>query len=833
MKELARPKTKAVAEKPATDVEANEVVMLTSTEKLRQFADQGILDKALNSITAWGRRSSLWPLLFGTACCFVEMAATAASRYDLARFGSEIMRASPRQADLMIVPGTVTKKMVPLIVRIYHQMPDPKYVIAMGNCAISGGPFKEGYNVVSGIDKYLPVDVHIPGCPPRPEALLFGIMRLQDKIKNQTRAQAQAAGERLDEKYPIPMLGPDIIDRRHLEEIKAQLKAAREQAGAEMTTAEEAAVEPSKPRPGRQPEVPGLTVGRLRVTGSGETLAQIAHGLASNITEHGFVETEAQGWRKLAFFLKNDLNCDYLTNLSSVDYPDRFEVVYHFYSTKRLEAAIGVNVAVGKSDPRIESVFDLWKGADFQEREVYDMMGIKFDGHPNLRRILLWEGFEGYPLRKDYKEPYSEQDAKPYKSRWPQGDHIWAEQRNPFGDNVKYPLDWDPTTFAEPAENLPIVDATEVKYGVPDADKLVVSFGPQHPSTHGVFRMVLTLVGEEIVGLQPIFGYLHRNHEKIGERNTYIMNMPFTDRLDYICSMSNNLGYALAVEKLMGVKPPERAEYIRVIMVELTRIVNHMLAIGTLLNDLGAFFTPILYAFEERELILDIFEATAGSRMMCNYMRFGGVARDLPNGVLEKMRELVRERLPRAIDEIDRFLTGNEILKNRCQGVGVLSAAAAINYSISGPILRASGVKYDIRRVEPYSIYERFDFDIPTGKNGDTYDRYLVRLMEMRESLRILTQAVTQMPVGEVLTGRPAWQVRVPKGEVYSRIEAPKGELGFYVVSDGGPNPYRYHIRPPSMINLTALNEMCRGHKVADAIAIFGSIDINMGELDR
>ncbi|MFQ6058448.1 MAG: NADH-quinone oxidoreductase subunit D [Anaerolineae bacterium] len=357
--------------------------------------------------------------------------------------------------------------------------------------------------------------------------------------------------------------------------------------------------------------------------------------------------------------------------------------------------------------------------------------------------------------------------------------------------------------------------------------------GPQHPSTHGVFRMVVALEGETIVDLQPVMGYLHRNHEKIGERNAWLMNMPFTDRLDYICSMSNNLGYALAVEKLLGVEVPERAEYIRVIMAELTRIVNHLFAIGSLLSDMGAFFTPILYAIEERELILDLFEMASGSRMMCNYMRFGGVAADLPEGFLPLARELVEERLPRAVDELDRYLTTNEIVLARCRGVGVLPAEMAINYSTAGPVLRGSGVAYDLRRADPYSIYDRFDFDVVTFPHGDVYDRYLVRLEEMRQSLRILKQALDQLPEGPIQAGRKAWSVRVPAGEAYGRVENPKGELGYFVVSNGGPNPYRYHVRSPSFINLGVLGELCKGHKVADVVVILGSIDITLGEVDR
>ncbi|RMF26576.1 MAG: NADH-quinone oxidoreductase subunit D [Chloroflexi bacterium] len=357
--------------------------------------------------------------------------------------------------------------------------------------------------------------------------------------------------------------------------------------------------------------------------------------------------------------------------------------------------------------------------------------------------------------------------------------------------------------------------------------------GPQHPSTHGVFRMVVTLNGETIVDLEPVMGYLHRNHEKIGERNTWLGNMPFTDRLDYISSMHNNFGYAVAVEKLMGVEVPERAEYIRVIMAEFTRIVNHFIAIGFLFNDLGAFFTPALYGLEERELILDLFEMASGSRMMCNYFRFGGVARDLPEEFLPLARELVENRLPRVIDEFETYLTGNEIFLARSVGVGVLPKEMAIAYSTAGPVLRASGVAYDVRKAEPYGIYDRFDFEIPVGTNGDIFDRYKVRIEEMRQSLRILKQALDQIPEGPIQAGKKAYQVRVPAGDAYGRVENPKGELGFYLVSTGGPNPYRYHIRAPSFINLTSLGEMCKGHKVADIVVILGSIDIVLGEVDR
>jgi NADH:ubiquinone oxidoreductase subunit D len=479
----------------------------------------------------------------------------------------------------------------------------------------------------------------------------------------------------------------------------------------------------------------------------------------------------------------------------------------------------------------------VYPGANFQEREAYDLLGIVFEGHPNLKRILMWEGFDGYPLRKDWREPFYEEDGKPFKSRWPEGKVYRAEDRNPFNKNVDYPAGFDPEKWTPVAETAVYAGIGRLEQPVSETalttDQIIVNLGPQHPSTHGVFRMVARIEGETIVDLQPVMGYLHRNHEKIGERNTFIMNIPFTDRLDYFNSMSNNFGYVLAVEKLMGIKPPERAEYIRVMMAELTRIVNHVSAIGFLLNDLGAFFTPLLYGFIERELILDIFEAVSGSRMMCNYFRFGGVARDLPEGVFEKVKDLVRERLPRKIDDLDTFLTNNEIIRARAQGVGVLTAEQAIAYSACGPVLRASGVPYDVRRADPYSIYDRFDFDVAVRYHGDIYDRYLIRMDEMRQSLRILEQVIRDMPEGPIQEGKPQYQVRVPAGEAYGRVDGPKGELGFYVVSNGKPNPWRYHVRAPSFINLTALSEMTRGNKIADVVAILGSIDIVLGETDR
>ena len=369
--------------------------------------------------------------------------------------------------------------------------------------------------------------------------------------------------------------------------------------------------------------------------------------------------------------------------------------------------------------------------------------------------------------------------------------------------------------------------------GEMQGDLLEVSMGPQHPSTHGVFRMDVVLDGETIVKLKPVFGYLHRNHEKIGENTTYLASMPYTDRLDYFCSLTNNWAYALSVEKLGGIPVPERAEYIRVITAELTRLVNHTCLAGFLLMDMGALGTPLMYAFREREKILDLFEALTGARMMCNYMRFGGCRVDLPKGWLDQAREVV-DKYPAFLDEFENLLTTNEILMARTQGVGKLSKELAISAAITGPMLRASGVNYDIRKVDKYGIYDRFEFRVPLGDHGDVYDRYMVRILEMRESLKILQKALKDIPEGPIIDPKTKIRNFRPKvGEAYGRIEAPKGELGFYVISDGSPNPYRYRVRPPSLINLTILEDMCIGHTVADVVVILGSVDIVLGEVDR
>ncbi len=893
---ITRPEWSTVVD-PVLQRELERHVLVTNWDKLL-----GIVDTVYN----WGRRSALWPLGFGLACCAIEMICTASSRFDIARFGAEVFRGSPRQADLMIVSGTVTKTMMPMIARLYDQMPEPKYVIAMGACATGGGPFKEGYNVVSGVDKYIPVDVYIPGCPPTPQALLNGLIMLQKKIDGE-RLEIPVLGKHgfspwygneVERDIPIPVLGPDLIDLRTVEiaaertamglldkheaglEKPVKIPAPQPEAQAEAAPAEPAAAAPkamskidmirakargespadapapapaaeAKPAPAakaakkvkRAEARPTLVwLGNAKLTELADRInTEVAAGAVSIIQAGLLVQTDKLIDVALYLRDKNPIKYDYLASLQSVHYEDCIEVNYQLDSTAKPGTLIELRVRTAEAEGQgeVPSLYHVYRGADFQEREVYDMMGVRFAGHPELSRILMWEGYAYHPLRKDFLEPYYEGPTKVFASRVDEGlgHHFRAEEVNPYGTNMKVPKDfkdWASLSSSDDPKGVGLVpggvEVTEL-----DTDQFVVSMGPQHPSTHGVFRINLRLDGETIVGLKPVMGYMHRNHEKIGERNTFLMNFPFTDRLDYLTSMGNNFGYALAVEQLMGddAKPPERAEYIRVIMAELTRIASHMWSVGFLLNDLGAFFTPALYCIEERELILDLFEWAAGSRMMCNYFRFGGVAFDVPPGWIERCRGIVNDRIDGKIDELDRYLSRNEIVLDRCKGVGVLTREQAINYSTAGPVLRASGVAYDIRRAAPYSIYDRFDFKVVTAQNGDLYDRYYVRLEEMRESARILKQAVRDIPDGPILPGKKSYQIKVPAGEAYSRVENPKGELGYYVVADGSPTAYRYHVRSPSFINLTALEAMCLGHTIADVVGILGSLDIVLGEVDR
>ena len=615
---ISRPEWSTVID-PVLQKELEQHVLVTSWDKLL-----GMVDTVYN----WGRRSSLWPLGFGLACCAIEMICTASSRFDIARFGAEVFRGSPRQADVMIVSGTVTKTMMPMIARLYDQMPEPKYVISMGACATGGGPFKEGYNVVSGIDKYLPVDVYIPGCPPTPQALLHGLMMLQKKIDGEkldipllgrkgTSSWYQAD---CDRDVTIPVLGPDLIDLRLLEitaERTAQgLVEAREadlpkplMIPAPQPEADETSVAAESSAPKTMSKVDMIRAKArgeaVPAAGNGETpalapapapapkaakkvkraearpslvwlgdvgLKDLAERLNSKfgagavkIVQAGLL-VEAEQLLAVARYLRdeNPIRYDYLASLQSVHYEDCIEVNYQLDATsspgKLIELRVRTDEAEGKGE--VPSVVSIWEGADFQEREVYDMMGVRFTGRPNLSRILMWDGYAYYPLRKDFLEPYYEGPTKVFDSRVEEGfgRHFRSEEVNPHGTNLKVPRDfkdWASLDSADDAKGKGLLP-TNVEISELDSDQFVISMGPQQPSTHGVFRINLKVDGETIVGLKPVMGYMHRNHEKIGERNTFLMNFPFTDRLDYLTSMGNNFGYALAVEQLMGddAKPP-------------------------------------------------------------------------------------------------------------------------------------------------------------------------------------------------------------------------------------------------------------------------------------
>lgn len=368
------------------------------------------------------------------------------------------------------------------------------------------------------------------------------------------------------------------------------------------------------------------------------------------------------------------------------------------------------------------------------------------------------------------------------------------------------------------------------------SEEMVINMGPQHPSTHGVLRLELVVDGEVVVDMIPHIGYLHRCFEKHAEYMTnYQQVIPYCDRMDYIASMNNDFGYAVACEKLLKIKVPERVEYIRVIMAELNRIGSHLIAVGTYGMDIGA-FTPFLYCFRDRERILDIFEHTCGARLLYNYIWIGGLSHDVPANFVEKVRDFCKYFRPN-IKEVNNLLSYNKIFVERTANVGVLPADVAVNYGVSGPVLRGSGIKWDLRKNDPYSIYDRFDFDIPVGRGrmgtvGDCWDRYMVRVEEMEQSLNIIEQAIEKIPAGDVQSAVPK-RIRPDAADLYVRTETPKGELGYYIMADGTTSPARVKVKSPCFVNLSAMPAMSRGAMIADVIAILGSIDIVLGEVDR
>jgi NADH-quinone oxidoreductase subunit D len=494
----------------------------------------------------------------------------------------------------------------------------------------------------------------------------------------------------------------------------------------------------------------------------------------------------------------------------------------------------------------VRSVVGLYPAADWLEREVYDMYGVRFEGHPDLRRILMPENYdEGFPLRKDF----------PLRGRFTRSEQVKrALNRSTEDVYAREELALAGVLEAEPAAELASAEDAESEDYLA-GEKMVINMGPQHPATHGVLRLVLQLDGETIVRCIPHIGYLHTGFEKTCEYREWNQVVPYTDRMDYLAPMLYNIGYAGAVESLLDVEITPRCQVVRLIMSELNRLLGHLLWLGTGAMDVGA-TTVFLYTFQERERIYNLHEAYCGGRITTSVTRIGGMVADLPVGWLEACREFVN-RLPATLDEAERLLTRNSIFQARLVDVGVIDAEKALEFGLTGPNLRASGIAYDVRKARPYLGYDEYDFDVPVGVVGDAYERYLVRMEEMRQSVRILQQALERVPDGPINVQDPAVilpdkseamssidamishfklvmeGVQVPAGDVWYSIEATKGELGFGLISDGGPKPVRCRFRGPSFVNLAALPYLVEGGLVSDVIAANASIDIVLGEIDR
>jgi NADH-quinone oxidoreductase subunit C/D len=529
------------------------------------------------------------------------------------------------------------------------------------------------------------------------------------------------------------------------------------------------------------------------------------------------VTVSPRAWVRAAILVRDDPALDYklFLDICGVDYldrddhDDRYEVVLHVYSVSK-KHHLRLKTPLPESDPTVDTLVGVYRGANWFEREAWDLYGIVFKGHPNLSRILTHEAFVGHPMRKDY----------PTAQR-----HVLKEPKSML---LKVP---------EGSEHA------------------VVNIGPSHPAMHGTFRVQALMAGETIVDAEAEIGYMHRNFEKMAESRTYWQIIPYTDRLNYCSSFMNGHGWALAVEKLLGIQSPPRAEAIRVILSEFSRIMDHFVAVSTNVVDLGA-ITPFFVVFRAREAVYELLEACCGARLTVSYVRIGGLAQDVPEDFVARVRktaEIVREN----IDTMDGLLTRNPIFVNRFKGVGAMRADDALSWGWVGPCLRGSGVAYDVRKDHPYSGYEQYDFDVPIGTVGDCYDRYLVRLEEMRQSLRIIEQAVAKLPQGPVIVDDrkvalpPKSEVYSniealmnhfklvydgilpPPGEVYGYTEAANGELGFYVVSDERKFPWRVKVRPPCYNIYQAYPDMIRGGFLADAVAIIGGLNVVAGELDR
>ena len=535
----------------------------------------------------------------------------------------------------------------------------------------------------------------------------------------------------------------------------------------------------------------------------------------------------------VARFLKDEsgLDFDMPIDVTCVDYignSPRFEVVYHLFSTTQRHR-LRLKAHVDEGNPSIPSVTPVWVGANWLERETYDMYGIRFEGHPDLRRIYLYDEFEGHPLRKDYPK----------------------EKRQPLigpGASGK----WSEESELRKVMELPIPDDGK---GMLGAELMRIQMGPSHPATHGTVRIILDLDGETITAADVQVGYLHRGFEKECESGFYYQAIPYTDRLNYSSAILCNVGYCMTVEKLLGVETPERSKFIRTMAGEIARLSDHLLCIGATCLEMNA-FTPFLYCLQARELVWDLIDALCGGRVTSNYIRVGGVSADIPDG----FAELAKKNLARALEllkESDQLMAENPIFRERMEGVGVMPAAELIAYGVTGPLLRAAGVDLDLRRAAPYLVYDQLDFDVPLGSQGDNMDRYLVRLEEFRQSIRIIEQCLGRMPSGPVDVDDPAvrWPakgrvytrmeelidqfkqvtegVKPPPGEAYVATESANGEIGYFIVSDGTGKPYKCRARTPSFSNTQPLARMIQGGLLADLIPTFDMINMIGGECDR
>lgn len=489
----------------------------------------------------------------------------------------------------------------------------------------------------------------------------------------------------------------------------------------------------------------------------------------------------------------------FLESLTAVDFSDCVEVVYHFnqWGPARRSAVKVLAPKTSGAAASIPSISAIYAAADWKEREVHEMFGVSFDDHPNMKPLLLPESSTIHPLLKSFK-----------------------------GENKGSDLEQSLKLIGEDKQGFEITYPQSISRQNRD---YYLNLGPQHPSTHGVLRVLLHLDGERVIDAEPIIGYSHRHHEKMMEIQNYLACWPNFGRLDYVGAMSYNLGYALLIEKAMGVTPPPRVEYIRVLSVELNRIASHLLWMGTFLLDLGA-FTPFFYCFDDREKLLDILEMATGERLTYDYFRFGGVDHDIPEEFVPAIKKFIPEFKSRLRD-YQKLVTKNVIFEHRTRGLGRLSKEDALRFGVTGPALRASGVSFDLRRDEPYSLYPELDFQVPVLQDGDVFARFTIRFREMEESLKIVAQLIDKIPAGEYKSGK--LPKNVPKGEYYSSVESARGSFGIFLVSDGTLNPYRIHLRTPSFSNLNALVAMVPGALVSDVIAILGSTDIVLPEIDR